>query len=109
MILVPIVIALIFFLTSGTTTMAAKKSLPGDKLYPIKIFNEKIESLTTFTPQARAQIEIDHVISRLDEVEQIVSSNKQMSTTTRQQIQNKFETQTQEVVKHINKLKKVAV
>lgn len=102
---IPMAIILVFILTGGTV-LAAKSSLPSSMLYPVKMLDEKVQSLTAVGPKAQAQVEISHAITRLQEAEQIISSGGQLSTTTRQQIQNNFETQTQNVVNHINELKK---
>ncbi|MFA6269899.1 MAG: DUF5667 domain-containing protein [Candidatus Paceibacterota bacterium] len=104
MVVVPIAIILVFVLTSGTV-FAAKNSLPGNILYPVKILNEKVESFVTFDTETKAQVDASHAISRLNEVEQIVNSNQELDTETRQKIESHFTTQSENTIKHIDELK----
>lgn len=72
-----IVAALVFVFTGVGVTNAAEKSLPGDVLYPVKInVNEKVKSAVAFTPKAKAKVEEEKVIRRLDEVEALVKKGE---------------------------------
>jgi hypothetical protein len=102
--LAPIAIVLVFVLTGGSV-FASKNSLPGDTLYPVKMLKEKVESLTATDTKARAEIEVTHAISRLQEVEQIVSSKKQFEKGTGQEISNNFGTQAKDAANNIDELK----
>jgi len=104
MVVMPIAIVLVFVLTGGTV-FAAKNSLPGDILYPIKMIRETMESFSAPDTKAKAQIEVSHAISRLQEVEQIVNSNRQLDKGAGQEIGNNFGTQVQDVKNNINELK----
>jgi hypothetical protein len=103
--IIPAVAIVIVLSLTGGTVLAAKSSLPGEMLYPVKILNEKVQSFTAVGPEAQAQVHASQAISRLQEVEQIVASNKQLDTATAQEIQNKFGAQAQEVMKNVDKLK----
>ncbi len=103
-IVIPITAALILILT-GSTAFAAKKSLPGDILFPVKMLKEKVEAFMTTNTKTRAQVEVSHAISRLQEVEQVVTSNKQLNKGAGKEISNNFETQMEDVVDNVNKLK----
>lgn len=95
----------LIFTTAGGTVSAAKKSLPGDILYPVKMLREGVESLVTVDTKARAQIEALHAVSRLQEVEQIVTSKKQIYKGAGEEISKNFETKLNDVVNNIDELK----
>ncbi len=70
------VIVFLISLTSGTS-IAAKYSLPGDILYPIKInLNEKLESFTSLSTLEKAVVEARHVQTRLVEAEELDTLNR---------------------------------
>lgn len=72
-----IVATLVFVFTGVGVTNAAEKSLPGDTLYPVKInVNEKVKSAVAFTSKAKAKVEEEKVIRRLDEVEALVKKGE---------------------------------
>jgi hypothetical protein len=95
----------IVFVLAGGTVFASRNSLPGNLLYPIKMASERVESFTAVGPKAQAEVYVSHAVSRLQEVEQIVTSSGQLNNATRQEIQNKFEAQAQEAINNINQLK----
>jgi hypothetical protein len=97
-------VLVIISLTSGTV-LASKNSLPGEVLYPVKILDEQIRTITAIGPRAQAEVSASQAISRLQEVERMVTSNTPLSTTTKKEIQNKFGAQAQEVRRHVNELK----
>lgn len=103
-IIIPAVVALILILTTGTV-FAAKNSLPGNILYPIKKLDEKVQLMTAVGPKAQAEVHASQAISRLQEAEQIVTSGGQLNTDTGQQIKNDFKSQTQDATDHIDELK----
>lgn len=53
---------------TGGTVMAAKGSLPGDTLYPVKRLAEQVEVTLAPSTQAKANIEASHATERLDEL-----------------------------------------
>ncbi|MFH0804195.1 MAG: DUF5667 domain-containing protein [Candidatus Zambryskibacteria bacterium] len=103
-IVVPTAIVLVFILVTGTV-FAAGNSLPGSTLYPVKMLRENVESLVATNTKSKAQIEATHAISRLQEVEQMVTSGGQLDTNVRKQIESDFESQVKNATNHINKLR----
>ncbi|MEK7635365.1 MAG: DUF5667 domain-containing protein [Patescibacteria group bacterium] len=97
--------AILIVSLTGSTVLAAKNSLPGDKLYPIKMLDEKVQSFTTIGAEAQAEIHASQAISRLQEVEQMVTKKIPLDIETKKEIQNNFGNQTREMENHINKLK----
>lgn len=62
---------------TGGTSIAAKYSLPGDTLYPVKInLTEKLETLTAITPEEKALVQAKHLDNRLGEAETLSIQNK---------------------------------
>ncbi len=75
---------------TGGTSAVAKYSLPGDVLYPIKInVNEKLETFTALTPEAKANVEATHLDERLSEAE-ILSTQNKLDSTILSRIKNQF-------------------
>lgn len=69
-------LAICLFVGAGVT-FAAESSLPGDVLYPVKIYvNEPVKAVTKVTPKAKAKYEEEKVIKRLGEVEELVKKGK---------------------------------
>lgn len=102
-VLVPAILVLVFAVGIGTV-FASKNSLPGSVLYPVKMFKEKVESATATNTKVKAEVETVHAISRLQEVEQIVVSNKQFGKGEGKEISNNFDTQVQGARENINRL-----
>ena len=97
-----IAIVLLCVFVGGTVTYAAEKSLPGDVLYPIKIYvNEPVKAATKVTPKAKVRFEEEKVIKRLTEVETLVEKGKFDG---KKRIQ--VEKQVEKSVKAINLIKK---
>ena len=96
---------LLLVVITGGTAFAAKYSLPGDILYPIKIhFNEKVESLATIGTKAKTEVKIKHVIERLKEAEELRDQDR-LSEDTQVQIENSFSVKKEEVSQSVSKLK----
>lgn len=53
------------------TNMAAKASLPGEALYPIKVLSENIALATTISDEAKVKLKMDFVSRRGDELQQL--------------------------------------
>ncbi len=66
----PIALILLLIFGSGTA-LAAKDSLPSDLLYPVKIFSEKIEMLSTIKQDKKIAIALKHADKRITELEQL--------------------------------------
>ena len=95
---------ILILLISTGTSVASGNSLPGDILYPIKLLNEKVEILTTFGKVPQVEIEAKHLLTRLDETEQLTTLgrlNDSLST----QINNQLELQTQKTFRELESLK----
>lgn len=71
-------IALGLFLTVGIgTSYAAEGALPGDVLYPVKIYiNESVKTSLARTPKESAKVEADLAIKRLEEAEVLEKSGR---------------------------------
>lgn len=76
-------IVLVFvFVFTGMLSYVADRSLPGDPLYVVKTHvNENIQSLLTFSPQSKAQLQVTLTKTHLGEAEQLAIDDR-MSTTT---------------------------
>jgi hypothetical protein len=98
-------IMVIFFILTGGTVLAAKNSLPGDILYPIKMLSENIESKTALNHKTIAKINTTHAVARLKEIEKIAASNKPIDTNTVKEIENNFRAQSEKAINNINQLK----
>ncbi|KND47841.1 MAG: hypothetical protein AB201_02930 [Parcubacteria bacterium C7867-006] len=97
------VIVLLISATGGTSAVA-KYSLPGDVLYPIKInLNERLETFTALTPEAKANIEATHIDERLSEAEMLSTQNK-LDQTIRAQIENQFSQDLQSTMQRVKTL-----
>lgn len=71
-------IILIIILGFGIITIqAAKDSIPGDILYPVKIATEKAELLLVKNRGNKVKLETGLAARRLDELQQIIQSQKQ--------------------------------
>lgn|SRR3989344_5172109 len=66
------VIFLLFLALGGGTSAVAQMALPGDVLYPIKIYlNENLESLVAITLEDDAQVDLKQATRRLMEAEKL--------------------------------------
>jgi len=89
---------------SGATSVAAKSAIPGDILYPIKIYiNEGAESFFSIGVKSTAKTNATHAISRLKEVQKLALQDK-LSTTTTNLIKAKFTEDAQSVALNVEKL-----
>ena len=88
----------------ATTSYAAADSLPGDKLYPVKIHvNEAVRSALAFAPRAKVQAEIDRAESRLEEADQLVILNR-FSEEAKREVSDNFERHARKIDERIGKL-----
>ncbi len=92
-------LALALIIIGGQVSYAAESALPGDILYPVKIYvNEPIKSAVAMSPKAKKAVEQKKVIERLGEVEELVKQGK-FNNENRSQIEK-------EVEKSVSNLKK---
>lgn len=94
----------VVFATTFGTASASSRSLPGDILYPVKILGENVQSFVAIGAKAQARVQTEHAIARLKETEELANTGR-LDAATRKEIEHKFETQTTEVLKHIDELK----
>ncbi|MFA6227890.1 MAG: DUF5667 domain-containing protein [Patescibacteria group bacterium] len=59
------------FFTYSAFTLAAKASLPGEALYPVKVFSEKIQLVAAIGNEAKVKLQLDFISRRGDELQQI--------------------------------------
>jgi len=86
--MIPFVVVLMFSLGAGTTSYLALNTLPGDTLYPVKLnFNENIEYMLAVSPEAKAEVDLKQVSTRLDEAE-VLSITGNLTEVKSQTIQN---------------------
>jgi hypothetical protein len=55
----------------SAVTLAAKASLPGEALYPVKVLSEKIQLATTVGDEGKVKLKMDFVSRRGDELQQL--------------------------------------
>lgn len=101
--IVPIVLFLIFSLSTGTV-LASKNSLPGDVLYPVKLLNEKLESATSLSKISQVEVEVKHTITRLTETEKLASEGR-LNNNLGTEIEKQFDTQAKQTIQNITELK----
>ena len=59
----------------NSTTVAAKNSLPGETLYPVKKTVEKVELVLTIDKEKKTEKKIKHASTRLQETKQILDNS----------------------------------
>lgn len=58
----------------SAVTLAAKASLPGESLYPIKVLGEKIQLAATLGDEGKVKLKMDFISRRGDELQQIAKA-----------------------------------
>ena len=87
---------LMLLITGSSVTLAAEGSLPGDLLYPVKIYvTEPVHTALLTTEVQKAQWAGEQVVRRLDEAE-VLSTQGRLSTTTMQTLKDHVEKSTNE-------------
>ena len=69
------VLAVSVYFVYSATNMAAKASLPGEPLYPIKVLSENLALATTISDEAKVKLKMDFVSRRGDELVQLVQKS----------------------------------
>ena len=91
-ILAPVSIAMLIFIIAGTSTVyASQSSLPGDTLYPVKTGIENLQLAVTTSPAVKADLYLKFTQRRIDEVQQEVKLNRNVSAETLAKIQQQFD------------------
>ncbi len=86
-----IMAALIVMLAGGSVAFAAEDTLPGDKLYPIKIsLTEPLRDTLAFSASAKAYLEELKIERRVKEAAQLAAKG-QLTDAINQQIQKRIE------------------
>jgi hypothetical protein len=67
-----LVILSLLFGGTGATAVAAQASLPGDFLYPVKIFAEDLRMDLTTQPENKVDIALKHAARRYDEIQTLL-------------------------------------
>jgi hypothetical protein len=97
-ILAPVSIAmLILVIAGGSTVHAAQSSLPGDTLYPVKTGVENLQLAITTSPAAKADLYLKFTQRRIDEVQQAVKLNRNVSAETLAKVQEQFDNTLEEL------------
>ena len=91
-ILAPVSIAmLILVIAGGSTVYAAQSSLPGDSLYAVKTGVENLQLAITTSPTVKADLYLKFTQRRIDEVQQEVKLNRNVSIETLAKVQQQFD------------------
>ena len=91
-ILAPVSIAmLILVIAGGSTVYAAQSSLPGDSLYAVKTGVENLQLAITTSPAVKADLYLKFTQRRIDEVQQEVKLNRNVSIETLAKVQQQFD------------------
>jgi hypothetical protein len=97
-------VIVILISATGGTSIVANSSVPGNLLYPVKInLNEKVETFTAISPEAKAVIEAKHIDERLSEAE-ILSTQNKLNDMIKSQIETKFSQDLQNTMVRIDTL-----
>lgn len=78
------VIFLLIFGTGLTALSMAKNSLPGDRLYPLKIALEQARLWTTTSAEGRAQVQSEIIAVRVKELRKVIESGSSIKDKTPQ-------------------------
>jgi len=74
---VALVVIFVLVVSTGGTSFAAEKALPGEVLYSIKVnVNEEIQSFVAFSPNAKARVGIERTTKRLKEAEKLAEEGR---------------------------------
>jgi len=76
---VAMILVLFLVLAGGGTVMASSDSLPGDRLYPVKIAAEKVRAFFTFGDEAKANLHMEFAERRVKEIESLAEGGRDIS------------------------------
>ncbi len=82
---------LVFAAAGGTTVYAAQSSLPGDTLYGVKTGVENLQLAVTSSPANKADLYLKFAQRRIDEVQQQVKLNRDISAQALVIVQQQFD------------------
>ena len=102
-VLVP-ALALVLVFGGASTTAAAQGALPGDLLYPVKIFvNEGVEVALATTPVARAQVQAKLAERRVEEAEALAATGK-LNAAVGEELAANFEEHAEDAESHVEQV-----
>jgi hypothetical protein len=81
----------VLVIAGGSTVYAAQSSLPGDALYPVKQGVENFQLAITTNPTAKADLHLKFAQRRIDEVQQEVKLNRNISPQTLDNVTKQFD------------------
>ena len=93
-----------FIMIGASVSWASENTLPGNPLYVVKTFNEKISGLLTLNPEASADWQVELADRRLEETEKLSNRGK-LNENTRASLEFRFETSANQFNKEIKTLK----
>ncbi len=92
------VLALVVFIIGGGAAYSAQSSLPGDKLYPLKVdLIEPLQYTMAVGTVAKANVEAEHIETRLQEAEELDLKGK-LSTSSKEELEQSLENHTDSFV-----------
>ncbi len=97
-------VIIILVSATGGTSIVADSTVPGNFLYPVKInLNEKVETFTAISTEAKAVVQAKHINERLSEAE-ILSTQNKLNDIVKTQIEAKFSQDLQKTMTRIDSL-----
>jgi len=67
---------MITILLGTSVATASQGSLPGEKLYPVKIFTEEVRSVTTLKNKEKAKLRMSFATKRIDEIKEMLEKTE---------------------------------
>ena len=83
----------------GGTVLAAQGSLPGDALYPIKLFTEEVRIGVTADPQAQITLHLELAQTRTQEMAQLAVQQRAVPDSVPAQLQTHLQTALQQAAR----------
>lgn len=68
---IPILIIMGLLGSGAGVTYASQSSLPGETLYPVKLFTEDARVILKVNPEAKANLEMSFALKRIDEIKEV--------------------------------------
>ena len=98
------ILIILGLLTGGSVSFAAENTIPGDALFPVKVYiNESVRGAVAVSSQAKAEWELRLIERRLQEVEKL-AVEPEASTEAKDTAQRNLEKYTERVKERISRL-----
>lgn len=68
-------VACVLVLSGGGVVLASQGSLPGERLYPVKLASEEVQERLTISPARKFAVQAAHAARRLEETERLMVRN----------------------------------